>query len=600
MLLCLKKNLQKNTDLILPESVKMLIRLKNIRRRQWQRTRDPFTKQVYLEVKAEIASQIKELRNMRWNLLLSEFDTGSKPFWKITKVIKGKNKLLPPLKHENRMIITDREKANALASAFKRTPTVHNEPVVANMVSSSIICLNEIAIPNDSIEYTRPAEVKSIIKSLKTSKSPGIDNINNMLLKNGSRNLVIILSYLFNACFNLSYFPKAWKHALVVPVPKPNKDSTNPMNYRPISLLCSISKIFERIILKRLQNHITNHSILPNEQFGFRQSHSTNHQAKRLVNIIQDSLRNKHSSGVVLLDVEKAFDNVWHDGLIHKLFLLNTPVYILKLLKDYLSNRTFSVKIMGTTSERISLLSGVPQGAVLSPTLFNIYISDIPTPPECSLLLYADDSALITSSVYPNQIILNLENGINILNAYFAKWKIKLNIEKTQISFFTRRRKSVYLPNRNLKIDYKSISWEDNIKYLGIILDKTLTFNKHIIHSISKVNKLIQILYPFINRKSKLSLQNKLIIFKTIFRSVLTYGAPVWETCSDTHYRKLQITQNKLLKLIYDLPRYYSTRDLHSLDNIELIKDYIIDICQRFQDNAEFSENPLIRRLVHV
>jgi Reverse transcriptase (RNA-dependent DNA polymerase) len=165
---------------------------------------------------------------------------------------------------------------------------------------------------------TSPREIKKIIKNLKNSKALGLDNIPNILLKNLSRKALVFSTYIFNSSFKLSFFPKSWKHANVIPVPKPGKDPSNPSSYRPISLLSSIGKIFERVILKRLQNFITANNFLPNHQFGFRTAHSVAHQLRRVVKNVKDARnsiargtsRVTLATGMLLLDVGKAFDSV--------------------------------------------------------------------------------------------------------------------------------------------------------------------------------------------------------------------------------------------------------------------------------------------------
>ena len=242
----------------------------------------------------------------------------------MTKIIKHSNSFLPPLKMDNQTIITNIEKANAIANAFNSvysSLSINSTSVEDCNVKLTLNELNNQC--NDKIDYTSPSEIKSIIHSLKNSKSPGNDNIHNLLLKHCPRNVHILLTYLFNSCFSLSYFPYIWKHAIVIPIPKPFKDTSNPINYRPISLLCSLSKVFERIIQFRLLNHIETKQCLPNIQFGFRQFHSTNHQVKRLAQTIKVNINNKRSIGVVLLDVEKAFDCVWHEGLLFKFIKLD-------------------------------------------------------------------------------------------------------------------------------------------------------------------------------------------------------------------------------------------------------------------------------------
>ena len=164
----------------------------------------------------------------------------------------------------------------------------------------------------------KPKEIYNIIKQLKPSKASGADKINNKIIKNLPKKAVIFLCIIFNCCIRQEYFPSCWKSSLVVPIGKPNKDPFNPKSYRPIHLLNSISKIFEKAILMRINEHIENNNVIPNVQFGFRRGHSTCHQLFRLASEIKDNLYNKKSVGIVSLDIEKAFDTVWHKALLFK------------------------------------------------------------------------------------------------------------------------------------------------------------------------------------------------------------------------------------------------------------------------------------------
>lgn len=184
-------------------------------------------------------------------------------------------------------------------------------------------------------------EVQAALKCSKNMKAPGFDSIFNLVLKNLSLSTLTHIVNIFNKCLDLNYFPSCWKMAKIVPILKPGKDPTSPKSYRPISLLSALSKLFERVILNRVQDHVSTNNILPPEQFGFRKGHSTAHQLFRVVNIIKKNKSVAKSTVMGLLDVEKAFDNVWHDGLVYKLYRYNFPNYLIKIIQHYLKNREF-------------------------------------------------------------------------------------------------------------------------------------------------------------------------------------------------------------------------------------------------------------------
>jgi hypothetical protein len=342
-----------------------------------------------------------------------------------------------------------------------------------------------------------------------------------------------------------------------------------------------VGKLFERLILRRLKSHISSSGIYRNEQFGFRERHSTTHQLLRVVKHIKSGLQTKLSTGLLLLDVEKPFDCVWHGALLHKMLNFNFPMTWIKIIMSFLSGRTFFVTIAGVRSMECDILSGVAQGAVLSPTLFNIFKSDFPELDEVHLALFADDSALFTSHSMADVIIGQLQTALNCLRDYYSKWKIELNSSKTQAVFFTKRR-TRELPTSELLLDGHSIPWENHAKYLGLILNKTLTFAPHLEHIPSKIQKMIGILYPLINRKSKLSPPQKILLYNAVFQPTILYSSVAWQDCAGAHKRRLQILQNKCLKLILDSSRYHRTSNVHEQTNCKLISESLENIHERF------------------
>lgn len=587
----------------IPNQMKDLICERNIVRRQWQRNRDPSLKIRINQLNHSIHKQAFNLRNSSFSKTIEKLEPGSRQFWKVTKVIKNKANIIPPLRDKttNNILLTDTEKADAIANEFIKAHTLTSNlsnSLIRNQVKATIDSLNSIPISNNIFSIrTSPSEIKSIIKHFKNKKSPGIDNISNRSLKHLPKKCLVFLNYLFNKCFDLQYFPQQWKHAQIIAIPKPNKNHSDPSNYRPISLLSSLSKIFEKIILNRLNNIISDKQLIPNEQFGFRHGHSTCQQLKRVVNHIKNGFKLKKSTGLVVLDVEKAFDSIWHNGLIHKLKVLDIPDNLIKLIQSFLFNRSFFVKIKHSFSSIHKIPSGVPQGSSLSPVLYNLYTSDFPITDNSNIALFADDTAIFYTHENPNYILSNLENTLTNVLSYFHRWKIKTNNSKTQAMFFTRRRAPRFLPDRKLKIHNTEIEWSNDIKYLGLVLDKTLTFKNHTKNQCIKAQKYIKILYPLIHRKSTLNIKNKLLIYKSIFRPIILYASEVWGECAETYIKQLQITQNKCLKLIYNLPFFYSTRLLHEKCQITTISNALQNTKLKFISRCEQSNNQLIVNL---
>lgn len=588
----------------LPLEIKRKITYRNYIRRQWQRTRCPNTRSVLNSINREIRIDCINSRNSLFNDKMLKLEKASKKFWQVTKIIKNKCSIMPPLRDTTAgvLVTSPSEKANLIASSFARAHlTTHNlnSPSVDNLVIQSVNYLNNA--PTDLREcyrfHTKPSEVHSIIKFTKNKKSPGLDNINNILLKNIPKKSYVKLTKIINACISFSYFPTTWKLAKVIPLTKVGKDNTLPNNYRPISLLSSISKILERIILNRLSLHIEDSNIIPDVQFGFRRGHATVHQLARVVGDLKKAQNEKESTGLITIDIEKAFDSVWHAGLLHKLLTMNFPITLCKFISSFLKDRKFLVYLAGVTSNTHSIVAGLPQGSCLSPVLYNIFTADLPISNTVNIALFADDTALYCSSCDPKFIIHELEIELLKINTFFTTWKIKINEEKTQAMFLTRRRSQQFLPDRKIRLSNKEIDWKNELKYLGLILDKKLTFQKHTEYSNERSQKYIKILYPLINRKSDLSIQNKMLIFKCIFRPMLLYAGEVWGDCAVTHTKSIQVSQNKLIKLIFKLPYFYSTERLHTISNTNTIDNSLTLMKHKFIQKCQHSENTLIQSL---
>jgi hypothetical protein len=251
------------------------------------------------------------------------------------------------------------------------------------------------------------------------------------------------------------------------------------------------------------------------------------------------------------------------------------------MTKSMISNRSFQVTIRGKLSQIKLMPFGLPQGAVTSPIFYNIYTADIPKHISCLLALFADDTSILCTSEFLAPILNNLQQYLEQLKQYYKRWKIKINANKTKAIYFTKRR-TKELPTSPLSVLGEDIEWSPVVKYLGIMLDKKLIMNQHINYVIAKVNVVTRILYPMISRKSRLNTPNKLLIYKQIFRPILSYGCPIFVNASKVHLKKLQIAQNKLIKIILGLPWYSKTTLIHKMANIQPIHEYFTKIAENF------------------
>ena len=246
--------------------------------------------------------------------------------------------------------------------------------------------------PDTLSDRIRFGEVTDILGKVNTKKGCGPDHITNKIIRNLIPTLHIILQDLLNICVFHGYHPRAWKRAWAMMAHKPSKRRSDTCSYMPIFLLCCFSKVFEAIVTKRLMSWAENTDKLPTEQSGFRKHHSTTHKLLELTQAVCQSQRLSRRVGAIFLDIEKAFDRVWHHGLRYELLHMNAPALLLRSISSFLWDRTVKVRILGHTSREIAVNYGVPQGSPISPLLFLLYMYKLPKlPPNTRRSLFSDD-----------------------------------------------------------------------------------------------------------------------------------------------------------------------------------------------------------------
>jgi hypothetical protein len=270
---------------------------------------------------------------------------------------------------------------------------------------------------------TDTTEVQHGIRGLKISKASGPNGTPNRALKHLPQRMILLLVALFNAILRTQYFPPVWKHARVISILKPGKDPALPSSYRSISLLDTIGKVFEKILLSRILSEVSERGLLRDGQFAFRAKHSTSLQLARLVQRVSRNLGEKRLTGAVFLDVAKAFYTVWVDGLAYKLMALKYPSYLVKTIQSYLRSRTFEASFQAATFSHRHMRAGVAQGGLISPVLFSLYVNGVTVPSRhVELALYAEDTAVIATSRKPALLVSYLESYVDLRSVRHYKY----------------------------------------------------------------------------------------------------------------------------------------------------------------------------------
>lgn len=585
----------------LPNNILNMISDRNRLRKRWQRTRLTSIKEEVKIRTKEIRAAIYEHRNEIWTNKLKKINIHDKSLWRMTKIFKTERQQVATLTKNTEEAITDAEKANMLATQFE---SVHNINLTNNSITQEKIIkevntyIKETASDDWTKYTTTPKEIVQIIKKLPAKKAPGSDNIQNIVLKNLERKTIVQITHIINTMIKLSHFPAHWKTSNIIPLLKAGKNKTDPGSYRPISLLQTLGKLTEKIIAKRLNDYEQSNKIIVDQQFGFRERHNTVQQVVRIVNDIATNFNKNNVTVMLLLDIEKAFDRVWIDGLIYKMIQHKYPIVLTKLINSYLRNRKLQVNINSSTSSKKKIRAGVPQGSVLGPKLFNIYLNDLPTFPKTKLALFADDTAIYAHSFNAIVAAKQIQIHLNILQEYYTEWKIALNESKTEVIVFAKKTKNRKII-QPIKVYNHTTQPTHTVKYLGVHLDSKLLYTEHFKQTLRKAYAMQKKLYPLMVSSSKVSPRNKKLIYTMILRPIITYAAAVWCSAAPTNIKPLQLYQNKCLRLILTENRDAKVKDMHKKAEVQEILEYTKILAENFY-RTQLSSNPLLKRITEI
>lgn len=567
---------------VYPLGIKQLLSEKRRQRRVWQQSRSPEDKRKLNNMTKKLSKMIQVFNDSSMNrylqTLTSDSSTGYS-LWKATKNLKRPIAHTPPIKiGPGAWAKNNEQKAKRFAEHLEAifqpnegesnvTPTLNDEN---NMLEE------------EDIRLVTPREViNEIRRNINLRKSPGYDLISGEILKNLPKKALIKLTTLINAALRLKYVPDSWKIAEVIMIAKPGKPPHEASSYRPISLLPIMSKLFEKLFLKRLKPVIERLNLIPGHQFGFREKHSTIDQVHRITNMIEKSLEDKKVCSTVFLDVAQAFDKVWHKGLIIKLSNM-LPKHYVDILQSYITNRLFRVRQEDAYSELKEIKAGVPQGSVLGPVLYLLYTCDIPELENNTIATFADDTAIMAIGNSHEEAVEKVQMAVNQVYEWTKKWKIKLNESKSIHIDFSNKQHRYF----QIFINNQAIPYENTAKYLGMTLDAKLRWKAHVKKKRDELNLRYKQMYWLLGRNSSLSLQNKLLLYKQVLMPVWTYGIQLWGCTAQSNVLIIQRFQNKVLRDITDAPWYVRNTDLHR----DLQVEFVDKVIQRY---AEAHENRL-------
>ena len=478
------------------------------------------------EITVTVSDLITTSKNAYFSKLsgrLNDPTTSPKAYWSILKRFLNKIKIpsIPPLLVNNNFETNFTEKANLFNSFFAEQCRIINTvsviPDVRYRTNKKLTDLTFI-----------PSDIAKIINNLNPNKAHGHDNISIKMIQICGDTIIRPLTMIFDSAIKLGEFPDSWKKGNIIPVHKKENKSLL-KNYRPISLLPIFGKIFEKIIFNNLFSYFENNKFLSDRQSGFRNGDSCVSQLLAISHEIYKAFDGRESFETrgVFLDMSKAFDKVRHQGLLYKLKCYGLEGNFYKNLENYSLNRKQRVVLNGQSSSWLNVDSGVPQGSVLGPLLFLIYINDLPDTLLSSLKLFADDTSVF-STVFDTKTSSDALNHdlLSVMN-WATQWKMAFNPDPNkQATEVVFSRKNNLINHPLLYFNGVPVASSCSQKHLGLILDKKLSFRDHLNEKIQKANKgigLIKRLYPLVPRKSLLN------IYKSFIRPHLDYGDIIYD-----------------------------------------------------------------------
>lgn len=526
---------------------------------------------------------------------LSPSEATDYSLWKATRKVNNTELPNPPIrKDDGSWAKSNEEKANVFADhlyeVFQPNPTdIINS--IDDDVQAFLDSPYQLEPPLQKFTVKQVADI--IETKLNPKKSPGHDLITVKILKELPEVGLKYITQIYNAILLTSHFPLLWKLGQIILIQKPGKPPDSVSSYRPISLLPILAKVLEKLLLSRIEPILTNRHVIPNHQFGFRPQHATTEQTHRVCKYIYQSMEDKKYCAAVFLDITQAFDKVWHSGLLYKIRKI-LPHNYFAILKSYLQDRHYLVRYKDATTNIHPISAGVPQGSVLGPVLYLIFTADLPTSKDVITATYADDTAVLTAHHNSTFASQHLQVNLDKIQMWLAKWRMRINETKSQQITFTNRRGAC----PPITLNGHQLHQQDVVKYLGMHLDSRLTWKNHIFAKRKQLGIKLSKLQWIIGRRSKLSLDNKILIYKAILKPIWCFGIQLWGTAANSNIDILERFQSKVLRLITNAPWFVTNRSIAHDLQIAPIKEEIKKFTQRYDIRLGTHPNSLTKTLM--
>lgn len=512
----------------------------------------------FRKLRKEIKIAIKEAECTYFNKEIKEHEGNTSAMWKTIRRAL-------PARSKQHILYT--KNTTVLANEFNKFFTSVGENAATK--ATAMACLHglpNLDIPfmttvqshDDDIFDFKPvsqSDVKKAVLSISSNKAPGYDKLPISIVKDCLQDILTPLTTIINESFSSSVFPQAWKTGEIIPLPK-NGDHEVPDNNRPVTLLPSLSKVNERIAMLQFNEYLTRKNLLTSHQSGNRKLHSTETLSLLVTDHIYQAMDSKKITAMVLIDLSKAFDSLCHSILIKKLQSLGVSIKTLEWFKSYLSNREQRTRVANVLSDPLTVTHGVPQGSILGPMLFTLYINDLHKSVKFSNVeSYVDDTKIFLSFETKDlqSCLQQIRHDLRQVASWCCANHLLINPDKTQFMLFGVSQLITKLPPITIPFLGSELKPKDSAKDLGIILDTNLTFTEHInALSSSLLGSLCQI-----NRvKHLFSKEIMMIIINSLIFSKLYYCSTVWSGTFRYNIDKLQLLQNFAARILTNTRKY--------------------------------------------
>lgn len=528
-----------------------------------------FFYQQFIYYRNKATYKIRESKKNYYSNQMNSAIYNNRKFWSITnEIIFNTTKNNPSQKNyilniNNQLSSNELEIANYFNSFFTNTGNTQNNP------NSQPMNANVPTNRNYSfyIRKINKDDVVKVLESINLSAANGYDNIPIKFISRFSNELSQKITDLINISIQTSNFPNCLKIAKITPIYKKD-DKKEVNNYRPISVLPCISKIYEKIIQQQLEKYLNENKIINPNQFGFVTNSSTLAACTQLINFVEQNIDQNNYVSCIFLDLQKAFDTIDHNILYQKFTRIGIHHRALQLLQSYHNNRKQFVQIRNTSSSLTNPELGVGQGSILSTTEFSIYINDIfEVQLKGKLQLYADDAVVMYSDCNFQNLYTNMQTDILLIDDFLKQNKLKLNIKKSNYIIFDKHKVIENVPI--ILVNNNPLLRVYNTKYLGLNIDSKLSWNEHIHQLKNKIKPVTFVLYRLRYYLNKATMWN---IYHAYFLSRLIYLIPIWSSASTSKLYELETLQNRTLRVIHGYSRFHARIDLYGVNILPLNK----------------------------